>query len=344
MNIETQFHLTPQVTKRGVQLFWKSYYFRTRELFLTGIFLCLLVFIGLVDGAKSWVNLIIIGLYGFIALWFWIVRFRIYLLLLKEKMNYYRQLAGGVTKLQLTDSAAILTSGEMRSEFEWGELKRIIESDEFLLLWLSRLNFTIIPIDQLSQHTLSAIRQKFAERTLAPTILQETAQHRARVGKVILRAAYLWASLMILIPVVLFLFIVFWLQKGSRVVVETHSGKFWVNVLKVESQPNYFMERVQVRGSEDMKVSLGMSSPREAGQSAQIYADGPASTCEVILKVNTSTNTSWHSELAGGVLDTTLPNPLTVSDIDTNLSGPYEKGSAVTLASLGDKKIQLSVK
>jgi hypothetical protein len=166
MNIETQFHLTPQVIKRGVQLFWKSYYVRTRELFLTGIFLCLLVFIGLVDGAKSWVNLIIIGLYGFFALWFWIVRFRIYFLLLKEKMDYYRQLAGGVTKLQLTDSAAILTGGEMRSEFQWGELKRIIESDEFLLLWWSRLNFTIIPIDQLSQDTLSAIRQNLRNEPL----------------------------------------------------------------------------------------------------------------------------------------------------------------------------------
>jgi hypothetical protein len=93
-----------------------------------------------------------------------------------------------------------------------------------------------------------------------------------------------------------------------------------------------------------MKVSLGMSSPREAGQSVQVYADGTTSTCEVILKVNTSTNTSWHSELAGSVLDTTFPNPITVSDVDTNLSGPYEEGSTVTLASLGEKKIQLSAK
>jgi hypothetical protein len=149
---------------------------------------------------------------------------------------------------------------------------------------------------------------------------------------------------MILIPVVLFLFIVFWLQKESRVSVETHPGKFWVDVLKVESQPNYFMERVQVRGSGDMKVGLGMSSPREAGQSVQVYADGTTSTCEVILKVNTSTNTSWHSELAGSVLDTTFPNPLTVSNVETNLSGPYETGSAVTLANLGEKQILLSVK
>jgi hypothetical protein len=192
MNVETQIRLTPEIIKRGVRLFWKNYYVRPRELLLTAIFLCLLVGIGLVDGAKSWVNLIIIGLYGFFALWFWIVRFRIYFLLLKEKMNYHRQLAGGVTKLQLADGAAILTSGEMRSEFQWGELKRIIESNEFLLLWWSRLNFTIIPIDQLSQDALSAIRQKFAERILAPTILQEAAQDRARVGRVILRAAYLW--------------------------------------------------------------------------------------------------------------------------------------------------------
>jgi hypothetical protein len=149
---------------------------------------------------------------------------------------------------------------------------------------------------------------------------------------------------MILIPVVLFLFIVFWLQKESRVSIETYPSKFWVDILKVESQPNYFMEQVRVRGLGNMKVGVGMSSPREAGQSVQVYADGNTSTCEMILKVNTSTNTSWHSELAGSVLDTILPNPLTVSDVDTNLSGPYEKGSAVTLASLGDKKIQLSVK
>ena len=344
MNIETEFRLTPQIIKRGVHYFWKSCYIRKRELLLAGIFLCLLVIIGFIDGAKSWVNFVVVGLYGLFALWFWIVRFKIYFLLLKAKMNQYGQLADGVMKMQLTDSVVILTGGQMRSEFQWGELRHVVESDEFLLLLWGKLNFTIIPVDQVSSDTLSVIRQKFTERTLTAPVLQEAALYRGQIGKAIIRAAYLWASLVILIPLVLFLFIFFWLQKEGRLIVEAHPGKFWVDILKVESQPNYFMEQVRVHSLGDMKVSIGVGNPREAGQSVQVDANGDTSTCEVLFKVSTSSNTAWHSEIAGSVLDTTFSSPFAISSVETNLSGSYGKDSTITLASLGDKKILLSVK
>lgn len=344
MNIEIQLRLTPEIIKRCVRYFWISVYVRQREIVLTTIFLCLLVGIVIADGVKSWTNVIFGCLYGCFTLWFWLPRFRIYLRLLKEKMNFYRQLSGGVFKLQLTESTVILTAGQRSSEFQWGELKRIIESDDFLLLWWSGLEFTILPIGQLNRSIVATIRQKFAERTLSPNILLEVAQNKNRVARVVLRAGLLWILLMILLPVVLFLFIFLSQLKESRLALETYSGKFWVEILRVESRQNYFAERLQIHGFGDMKVSLGIGSPRKAGQSVQVYGDGTNSTCEVIIKVNTSTNTLWHSEIAGSVLDTKFSNTLVVSDVDTNLSGLYGKGSIVTLAKLDGEGIELSIR
>lgn len=128
---------------------------------MTGLFLCLLVTASLIDGVKSFGDVVPFGLYALLALSFWVVRFRIYFFLLNAKMKQYSQLANGIMKLELTDSAAIATGGQLHLEYKWEDFNGTIESDGVILPLWNKLNFVVIPTDQLSQEALSVIRQSF---------------------------------------------------------------------------------------------------------------------------------------------------------------------------------------
>ena len=159
MNLETEYRLTPQVLKKGVQCFWKLCYIKKRELFLAAIFLGLLASIAFVDKPRSWASFIIFGLYGSFALWFWIVRFMMYFRFLKTEMTQFHETGGGSIKFELSESAAVFTAGKMRREFPWRHLRRVVEADDVLLLLWDKFNFTIIPRDQLSDDILAVLRQ-----------------------------------------------------------------------------------------------------------------------------------------------------------------------------------------
>jgi amino acid transporter len=158
-----------------------------------------------------------------------------------------------------------------------------------------------------------------------------------------------------------------WLKKASELNYTSYTDKFQVTVLAMKSEPNYFSERVRVRCERDMRASIWVTDLKEAGifetnspngeilyreghphkigSSVPIRADGKFSTCDILFTVSTtSSNTVWHDEVAGGTLDTTLPTPLTVSGVQTNWPGSYERDFAIPLANLGDYKILLSVK
>ncbi len=158
-----------------------------------------------------------------------------------------------------------------------------------------------------------------------------------------------------------------WMKQATEIHYRSSTDKFHVTVLEMKSEPDYFMERVRVRCERDMEASIWVTDlkqagifeatdtngaviyreghPHKAGSSVPIHADGEYSTCDILYRVSTtSSNTVWHDEVAGGTLDTTLPVPLTVSGVQTNWPGFYERGSGIPLASLGDYKILLYVK
>jgi hypothetical protein len=165
----------------------------------------------------------------------------------------------------------------------------------------------------------------------------------------------------------LFAFLDKQIKEMGEIRVTSSTDTFRVTVLEVKSGPDYFMERVRVRCKRDMNASLWVTDlkaagifmttcpdgkivyreghPHKIGDSAPVRATGDFSTCEIFLKVSTtSTNTIWHDEVAGGTLDTTLPIPLTVSGVETNWPDEYAREFAIPLANLGDYKILLSVR
>jgi hypothetical protein len=157
MNIETQFCLTPETVRIGVRRFWQHRYFRKRELSITAIFLCLLIAFGFLKGRGSWPTVLFIGIFG---LSFWIARFRVYFALLRKKMEQLNQLTKGMAGLLLTDTTLVLTGGQIRSELKWEQLKGAIECGGVLVLLWGGIDFSIIPLDRISQDALLLIRQK----------------------------------------------------------------------------------------------------------------------------------------------------------------------------------------
>jgi hypothetical protein len=163
-----------------------------------------------------------------------------------------------------------------------------------------------------------------------------------------------------------------YMSRQMQGIVEPHfagsyADTFHMTFLQVEDKPHYLMEHIRVRCQNDMKVSIWVTDlkqvgifeatdtngavfyreghPHKAGSSVPVHADGGFSTCDILFRVTTtSTNTAWHDEVAGGTLDTTLPVPMTVSGVQTNWPGFYERGSDIPLANLGDCKILLSIK
>lgn len=147
----------------------------------------------------------------------------------------------------------------------------------------------------------------------------------------------------------------------------SYTDTFHVTVLELKSEPGFFMERVRVRCERDMNASVWVTDlkaagifetnspdgkivyregdPHIIGGSVPVRANGDFSTCDILIKViTTSTNTIWHDEVAGGTMDTTLQTPLVVSGVETNWPIGYQRCLALPLANLGDYKILLSVK
>jgi hypothetical protein len=158
-----------------------------------------------------------------------------------------------------------------------------------------------------------------------------------------------------------------WLSKEGQLNIKLHDDEFSVTVVEVKSEPNHFTARIRVRCEKDMNAGIWLSDTKaanysevvgtngekfyqeghshKAGQSSLVKAQDGYSTCEAFIRVDTTSDgTIWHSEVAGGSCDTTLRNPSTVSDIQTNWPSKYNRGSDIPLASLGDYKILLSIK
>ena len=163
-----------------------------------------------------------------------------------------------------------------------------------------------------------------------------------------------------------------YMSRQMQGIVEPHfagsdTDTFHVTFLHVEDKPHYLTEHIRVRCHNDMKACIWVTDlkqagifeatdtngavfyreghPHKVGSSVPVQADGGFSTCDIRFTVTTtSTNTAWHDEVAGSKLDTTLPVPLTISGIQTNWPGFYERDSDIPLANLGHYKILLSIK
>jgi hypothetical protein len=158
-----------------------------------------------------------------------------------------------------------------------------------------------------------------------------------------------------------------WLTHEGRLNYRSSSDTFQIKILEVKSQPNVFMERIRVQCLKDIDAGIWVSDlkkagifeakgpngediyqeghPHQAGQSVQVHTDGGFLTCEILFRITTSsTDTTWHSEDAGGTCDTTLRIPLVVTKVQTNWPSSYQRGTDIPLANLGEYKILLSIK
>ena len=171
-----------------------------------------------------------------------------------------------------------------------------------------------------------------------------------------------------------------WLIEEFGIRTYSYTGPFHLKVLEVHSEPNYFMEHVQVScdrlmdGSvRDMTARVWVADLKETGifeihgrggevyyrdgnpdidggASMLVHARDGSSACDIVVKIWTnSTNTICYTSIAatgeGGVSGSnTLPVPLAVSGVQTNWPDSYERGSEIPLANLGDYKIFVTVK
>jgi hypothetical protein len=205
------------------------------------------------------------------------------------------------------------------------------------------------------------------EQSIPPPLLKVNRQKRL-IGKILFFSIWLGVFLWVLIPATIFVSTICQLFEASRINFTSYIDTFSVKILEVKSEPNYFEERIRVQCFRDMRdagisvydlnnagifktnapngeIIYQWGHPEKVRQSTPVRANGKFSTCEMLFRVTTtSTNTIWHGEDAGGSIDTTLPNPMTVSEIKTNWSGSYQRNMAIPLASLGEYKILLSVK
>lgn len=219
-------------------------------------------------------------------------------------------------------------------------------------------------------------------QSVPPPIPTPIRQKKQTVKVVILALAFCFLGvvfLLVLPAVIMGVSIFSRVKEATEIHFKSNTDTFRVTILELKSEPDYFMERVQVRCERDMEVSIWAADLDEAGifktngPAGEVYyreghptivkdsgsaeANGDFSTCDIQLKITTtSSNTTWHSEISTGTtnafgssrnsggVDTTLPTPLRVSGIQTNWPSPYERGSDIPLANLGDYKILLSVK
>lgn len=154
---------------------------------------------------------------------------------------------------------------------------------------------------------------------------------------------------------------------------------FQIAMLQVTHKPDFLEEHIQVRCENDMKASIWVADLERVGMFRTNNADGQVyyrdgepsilgdtadalavkgfSTCRIVFRIfTTSSNTVWHTQMsigttnvvggfetAGGA-DSELPSPLTISAVQTNWPGDYQRDSEIPLANLGHYKILLSIK
>jgi hypothetical protein len=201
-----------------------------------------------------------------------------------------------------------------------------------------------------------------------PPPLHTVNRQRRLFGKILIFAIWLGVFFWVLIPATIFISTIYQLFEASRINFTSYTDTFSVKILEVKSEPNYFEEKIRIQCLRDMRdagisvydlnnagifktnalngeIIYRWGHPEKVGQSTPVRANGKFSSCEMFFSVTTtSTNTIWHGEDAGGTIDTTLPNSMTVSEIKTNWSDSYQRNTAVPLADLGEYKILLSVK
>ena len=159
----------------------------------------------------------------------------------------------------------------------------------------------------------------------------------------------------------------------------SYTDEFHISVLRIETAPNAFTERVRVQCEGEMEAGIEvvdlkeagiheawgtngqvfyrLGNPFRAGDSGPVQAEGKFSTCEILYTVSTTpSNTIWssrisvastnaisHGQGASGV-ETTLPVPMMISEVVTNWPDAFQRGSWIPLATLGNYKIVVTVK
>ncbi|HVU27567.1 MAG TPA: hypothetical protein VHG71_07495 [Verrucomicrobiae bacterium] len=204
--------------------------------------------------------------------------------------------------------------------------------------------------------------------TPIPPTLQQTDRPKRLFVKIVFLAICFGVFFWILIPAIILISTARKISDASRLNFTSYTDTFTVKILEIKSEPNHFEEKIGVRCHRDMNQA-GISAydlnnsgifktntlngemvyrwghPEQVGYSIPVHVNGEYSTCEMFFSVTTtSTNTIWHSEIAGGSMDTSLPSPMAVSEIKTNWPNSYQRGTAIPLANLGEYKILLSVK
>jgi len=175
------------------------------------------------------------------------------------------------------------------------------------------------------------------------------------------------AGMVILVLLVPALLVSAWFWHEGQIHITTTTDQFHVTVLSVDSRPGQFAERLRVECPGDMTAKLQVTDLKEAGifpiqgapgegfyrlgnpevlgGSVPVTAHGSHAACEIFFRATTTaTNTLWHDEMGGAISDTSLPTPLTITQVRTNWPGTYASDAALPLAHLGDYVILLSVR
>jgi hypothetical protein len=207
--------------------------------------------------------------------------------------------------------------------------------------------------------------------------------HKKRTVNVVVLVVLVCLFVFVLFPIVIAAIMgvsmFSWVKQASEIHFTSYTDTFHLTILELKSEPDYFMERVQVRCERGMKASVWVADLKDAGifqtngadeeiyyrdgrpdrirDAVLIHADSGFSTCDILYRIQTtSTNTIWHSHMSAtttndfghiedsGGVDTTLSVPLTVSGVQTNWPDSYERGSEIPLANLGHYTILLSIK
>ena len=155
------------------------------------------------------------------------------------------------------------------------------------------------------------------------------------------------------------------------------SSDFHVTVLKVQSSTNHFSERIRVDANGPLEVGVytadvkspafredttnsnivyRIRDPMRIGQAWPLGGTDTNRSCEIYILIKTTpSGTVWHSKIRGmqrsivfghemlhESLNTSLPEPMTVSGIETNWPDKYPVGCDIPLGNLGDYKILLT--
>ena len=162
---QVQFQPTAELIRTGVRLFWRKHYLSTRELFITLLFLFGLGAFIVIRGMEFWSAALI---YGLINMSFWLVRFKVYRILLRKKLEAWGQYPGRTmtmpVQLAFSEAGVQQTQGDKVLVWEWQRLSRIIESKKVWLLCWGKADFLILPTENADEAIFSELRNKLPRR------------------------------------------------------------------------------------------------------------------------------------------------------------------------------------